>query len=220
MKSGLTRELICLRVAKELCDGDYVNLGIGLPTLVSNFIRDDMNITLHCENGMMGYGRIAQEDEIDPELVNAGSQPVTLKPGASFFDSASGFAMIRGGHVNVTVLGGFEVSEKGDLANWMRLEKGVGSVGGSMDLISGSRKVIVAMEHTIRDGRPRIVKKCSQPLTGVACVDLIVTDLAVIEVTPGGLLLKEVAPGLSVQDVQSLTEPILIISPDLREMEL
>jgi len=220
MKSGLTRELICLRVAKEFHNGDYVNLGIGLPTLVSNFIPEDLDITLHCENGMLGYGRIAQGDEIDQELVNAGSQPVTLKPGASFFDSATGFAMIRGGHVNVTVLGAFEVSEKGDLANWMRLEKGVGSVGGSMDLICGSKKVIVAMEHTTREGHPRIVKKCSQPLTGLTCVDLIVTDLAVIEVTSRGLVLKEVAPGLTVDDVQKLTEPILLISPDLKEMEL
>ncbi len=220
MKSGLTRELICLRVAKEFHNGDYVNLGIGLPTLVSNFIPEDLDITLHCENGMLGYGRIAQGDEIDQELVNAGSQPVTLKPGASFFDSATGFAMIRGGHVNVTVLGAFEVSEKGDLANWMRLEKGVGSVGGSMDLICGSKKVIVAMEHTTREGHPRIVKKCLQPLTGLTCVDLIVTDLAVIEVTSRGLVLKEVAPGLTVDDVQKLTEPILLISPDLKEMEL
>jgi 3-oxoacid CoA-transferase B subunit len=220
MRSGLTRELICLRVAKEFKDGDYVNLGIGLPTQVSNFIPEDMDITLHCENGMLGYGRIAKEDEIDPELVNAGSQPVTLKPGASFFDSATGFAMIRGGHINVTVLGAFEVSEKGDLANWMRLEKGIGSVGGSMDLISGSKKVIVAMEHTTRGGRPRIVKKCSQPLTGLACVNLIVTDLAVIEVTKKGLLLKEVAPGLTANEVQKVTEPGLIISPDLKEMEL
>jgi len=220
MKSGLTRELICMRVAKEFHNGDYVNLGIGLPTQVSNFIPGDLEITLHCENGMLGYGRIAQGDEIDPELVNAGSQPVTLKPGAAFFDSATGFAMIRGGHVNVTVLGAFEVSEKGDLANWMRLEKGVGSVGGSMDLICGSKKVIVAMEHTTREGRPRIVKKCSQPLTGLACVDLIVSDLAVIEVTSRGLVLKEVAPGLTAEDVQKLTEPRLLISPDLKEMEL
>lgn len=220
MKSGLTRELICMRVAREFHDGDFINLGIGLPTQVSNFIPDDIDVILHCENGMLGYGRIACEEEIDPELVNAGSQPVTLKPGASFFDSATGFAMIRGGHVNVTVLGAFEVSEKGDLANWMRLEKGVGSVGGSMDLISGSKKVIVAMEHTTRDGRPRIVKKCSQPLTGLVCVDLIVTDMAVIKVTPGGLVLMEVAPGLTTNDIQKITEPVLIISPELKEMEL
>lgn len=220
MKSGLTRELICMRVAREFHDGDFINLGIGLPTQVSNFIPDDIDVILHCENGMLGYGRIACEEEIDPELVNAGSQPVTLKPGASFFDSATGFAMIRGGHVNVTVLGAFEVSEKGDLANWMRLEKGVGSVGGSMDLISGSKKVIVAMEHTTRDGRPRIVKKCSQPLTGLVCVDLIVTDMAVIKVTPSGLVLMEVAPGLTTNDIQKITEPVLIISPELKEMEL
>jgi 3-oxoacid CoA-transferase subunit B len=220
MKSGLTRELICARVAKEFHDGDYINLGIGLPTQVSNFIPENMDVVLHCENGMLGYGRIAQDEEIDPELVNAGSQPVTLKPGASFFDSASGFAMIRGGHVNVTVLGAFEVSERGDLANWMRLEKRVGSVGGSMDLISGSKKVIVAMEHTTRDKHPRIVKICSQPLTGFACVDLIITDMAVIEVTPDGLVLKEVAPGLTADDVQKVTEPTLIISPELKDMEL
>lgn len=220
MKSGLTRELICMRVAREFHDGDIINLGIGLPTQVSNFIPENMDVVLHCENGMLGYGRIARDEEIDPELVNAGSQPVTLKPGASFFDSATGFAMIRGGHVNVTVLGAFEVSEKGDLANWMRLEKGIGSVGGSMDLICGSKKVIVAMEHMTRDGRPRIVKKCSQPLTGVACVDFIVTDLAVIEVTQEGLLLKEVAPGLTAEDVQKVTEPRLNISPGLKEMEL
>jgi len=220
MKSGLTRELICMRVAHEFHDGDYINLGIGLPTQVSNFIPDNIDVILHCENGMLGYGRIAHDEEIDPELVNAGSQPVTLKPGSSFFDSATGFAMIRGGHVNVTVLGAFEVSETGDLANWMRLEKGVGSVGGSMDLICGSKKVIVAMEHTTHEGRPRIVKQCSQPLTGFACVDLIVTDLAVIEVTPGGLVLKEVAPGLTAEEVQKVTEPSLIISPELKEMEL
>ena len=209
-----------MRIAREFQDGDYINLGIGLPTQVSNFIPENIDVILHCENGMLGYGRIARDEEIDPELVNAGSQPVTLKPGASFFDSASGFAMIRGGHVNVTVLGAFEVSEEGDLANWMRLEKGIGSVGGSMDLLCGSKKVIVAMEHTTRDGRPRIVKKCSQPLTGVTCVDLIVTDLAVIAVTAEGLLLKEVAPGLTAEDVQQVTEPRLIISPGLKEMEL
>jgi 3-oxoacid CoA-transferase subunit B len=220
MKSGLTRELICFRVAREFQNGDYVNLGIGLPTQVSNFVPDNIDIVLHCENGMLGYGRIASDEEIDPELVNAGSEPVTLKPGASFFDSAAGFAMIRGGHVNVTVLGAFEVSEKGDLANWMRLEKGVGSVGGSMDLVCGSKKVIVAMEHTTRQGRPRIVKKCTQPLTGLACVNLIITNMAVIQVTSNGLILKEVAPGLTADDVQKVTEPKLIISPELKEMEL
>jgi 3-oxoacid CoA-transferase subunit B len=220
MKSGLTRELITMRAAREFRDGDYVNLGIGLPTLASSFIPDNVNITLHCENGMIGYGRIAYEDEIDPELVNAGSQPVMLKPGASFFDSATAFAMIRGGHVNISVLGAFQVSEKGDLANWLRLDKRVGSVGGSMDLVYGSKKVIVVMEHTTRDGQPRIVRKCSYPLTGKHCVNLIVTDLAVIEVMSKGLLLKEVAQGLTPEEVQKVTEPKLLIAPDLHEIEL
>ena len=209
-----------MRVAKKFRDGDYVNLGIGLPTQVSSFVPDNVNVILHCENGMMGYGRIAHPEEIDPELVNAGSEPVTLKPGASFFDSATSFAMIRGGHVNVTVMGAFQVSEEGDLANWMRTERGVGSVGGAMDLVSGSKKVIAAMEHTTRAGHPRIVRKCTHPLTGRACVNLIITDLAVIEVTPAGLVLKEVAPGVTAEEVQKVTEPRLIISPELKEMEL
>jgi 3-oxoacid CoA-transferase B subunit len=220
MKSGLTRELITMRAAREFRDGDYVNLGIGLPTLASSFVPDNVNITLHCENGMIGYGRIAYEDEIDPELVNAGSQPVLLKPGASFFDSAAAFAMIRGGHVNISVLGAFQVSEKGDLANWLRLDKRVGSVGGSMDLVYGSKKVIVVMEHTTHDGQPRIVRKCTYPLTGKHCVNLIVTDLAVIEVISKGLLLKEVTPGFTPEEVQKVTEPKLLIAPDLHEIEL
>ncbi len=220
MKSGLTRELITMRAAREFRDGDYVNLGIGLPTLASSFVTDDVNITLHCENGMIGYGRIAYEDEIDPEQVNAGSQPVMLKPGASFCDSAASFAMIRGGHVNIAVLGAFQVSEKGDLANWLRLDKRVGSVGGSMDLVYGSKKVIVVMEHTTRDGQPRIVRKCTYPLTGRHCVNLIITSLAVIEVTPKGLLLKEIAQGFTPEEVQKVTEPKLLIAPDLDEIEL
>lgn len=220
MKSGLTKELIAMRAAREFRDGDYVNLGIGLPTLASSFVPDNVNVTLHCENGMVGYGRIASAEEIDPELVNAGSEPVTLKPGASFCDSASSFAMIRGGHVNVAVLGAFQVSEKGDLANWIRADKKVGSVGGSMDLIFGSKRVIVTMEHTTRDGQPRIVKKCTCLLTGKHCVSLIVTSLAVIEVTPKGLLLKEIAPGFTVVEVQAVTEPRLLVAPDLHEIEL
>lgn len=220
MKSGLTRELIAMRAAREFRDGDFVNLGIGLPTLASSFVPENVNVTLHCENGMLGYGHIANEDEIDPELVNAGSQPVTLNPGASFCDSASSFAMIRGGHVNVVVLGAFQVSEKGDLANWLLTERKVGSVGGSMDLVSGSERIIVTMEHTTRKGQPRIVKKCSHPLTGKRCVDLIITDLTVIEVTKKGLLLKEIAPGFTAAEVQAVTEPKLLISPDLHEIEL
>jgi len=220
MKSGLTRDLIAMRVAGEFHDGDIINLGIGLPTRASSFIAENIDVILHCENGLMGYGRIAHEGEIDPELVNAGSEPVTLRPGASFSGSAEAFAMIRGGHVNVAVLGAYQVSEKGDLANWLQPNRKTGSVGGSMDLVSGSKKVIVTMEHTTRDGKPRIVKKCTSPLTGKRCVNLIITNLAVIEVKPDGLMLKEVAPGFTYKEVQEVTEPRLLIAPDLHEIEL
>jgi len=220
MKSGLSRELIAQRVAKELRDGYYVNLGIGLPTLVSNFIPKDIEIILHSENGILGFGRIANEEEIDPDLINAGSQPITLKPGAAFFDSADAFAMIRGGHIDVAVLGAFQVSEKGDLANWMTPGRKVGSIGGSMDLVGAGKEVIVAMEHTTRSGEPRIVKGCTYPLTGRRVVNLIITNLAVIEVTNEGLLLKEVAPSVTPEEVQAVTEPKLKLAKDLREMEL
>ena len=220
MRSGLSRELIALRVAKEFRDGYYVNLGIGLPTLVSNFIPEGMDVVLHAENGILGYSRIANEGEMDPDLINAGSQPLTLNPGAAFFDSADSFAMIRGGHIDVSVLGAFQVSERGDLANWMTPERKVGSVGGSMDLISGIKKVIVAMEHTTRSGEPRVVKECTNPLTGRRVVNLIITNLAVIEVTPEGLLLKEVAPLVTPEEVQAVTEPKVKLAKDLREMEL
>ncbi len=218
--SGLTRELIALRVAKELRDGFYVNLGIGLPTLVSNFIPSGMTVTLQAENGMLGYGRIAQEEEIDPDLINAGGQYVTLAPGACFFHSADSFAMIRGGHVDLTVLGGLQVSERGDLANWMVPQRGVGSIGGAMDLVCGAKRVIIAMEHTARGGIPRIVRECTYPLTGKGVVNTIVTSLAVVEVTRQGLVLQEVAPGVTPEEVQAATEPRLILSPKLREMEL
>lgn len=220
MKSGLSRELIALRVAKEFRDGYYVNLGIGLPTLVSNFIPEGIDVILHAENGILGYSRIANEGEMDPDLINAGSQPLTLNPGAAFFDSADSFAMIRGGHIDVSVLGAFQVSEKGDLANWMTPERKVGSVGGSMDLVSGTKKIIVAMEHTTRSGEPKIVKECTNPLTGRGVVNLIITNLAVIEVTPEGLLLKEVAPSVTSEEVQAVTEPKVRLAEDLREMEL
>ncbi len=220
MKSGLTRELIALRVANEFQDGDYVNLGIGLPTLVSDFIPSGIDVTLHAENGVLGYGHIANEEEIDPDLINAGAQPVTLNAGATFFDSASAFAMIRGGHIDIAVLGAFQVSERGDLANWMILGRRIGSIGGSMDLVSGVKKVIIAMEHTSRSGEPRIVKECTYPLTGRGVVNLIITDLAVIEVIPEGLLLREVAPSVTPEEVQTLTEPELRVADNLREMRL
>jgi 3-oxoacid CoA-transferase subunit B len=220
MKSGLSRELIALRVAKEFGDGYCVNLGIGLPTLVSSFVPEGIDVVLHAENGILGYGRIANEDEIDPDLINASSQPLTLNPGAAFFNSADSFAMIRGGHIDMAVLGAFQVSEKGDLANWMRLERKVGGIGGSMDLVSGVKKVIVAMEHTSKSGEPKIVKECTHPLTGRGVVNTIITDLAVIEVTPEGLLLKEVAPSVTAEEVQAVTEPKLKLAKDLRTMEL
>ena len=220
MKSGLSRELIALRVAKEFEDGYCVNLGIGLPTLVSSFIPEGLDVTLHTQNGILGYGRIANGEEMDPDLINAGSQPVILNPGAAFFDSTEAFAMIRGGHIDAVVLGAFQVSERGDLANWMTLERRVGSIGGSMDLVSGVRKVIVAMEHTSRLGEPRIVKECTYPLTGREVVNLIVTNLAVIEVTPEGLLLKEVAPSVTPEEVRAVTQPKLKLARELKEIVL
>ena len=220
MRSSLSRELIALRVARKFKDGYYVNLGIGLPTLVSDFIPEGIDVMLHSENGVLGYGRIADEEKMDPDLVNAGSQPLTLRPGAAFFDSAVSFSMVRGGHIDVVVLGAFQVSERGDLANWMVPERKVGSVGGSMDMVAGAKRVIVAMEHTTRSGEPRIVKECTYPLTGKGVVSLIVTNLAVIEVKREGLLLREVAPSVTPEEVQSVTEPELGLAGDIKEMEL
>ena len=216
---GLTRELIALRVARELDEGMVVNLGIGLPTLVANFVPPERGVLFQAENGILGYGGISERD-FDQDLINAGGQPVDLLPGASFFDSAQSFAMIRGGHVDVAVLGGLQVSERGDLANWNVPARGGGSIGGAMDLAVGARRLIVAMAHTTRDGAPRIVRECSYPLTAGGCVDLIVTDLAVIEASPEGLVLRELAPGVTAADVQASTEPALTLADDLREMEL
>jgi 3-oxoacid CoA-transferase subunit B len=183
-----------------------VNLGIGVPTLVGNFLPPDADILLHAENGILGYGGIdSDESRFDQDQINAGGQPVTLNPGAAFFDSATSFAMIRGGHVDVTVLGGLQVSATGDLANWALPGRPGGAIGGAMDLAAGAKRVIVAMEHTTRDGEPRILEECTYPLTAKACVDLIVTNLAVIEVTPRGLVLKEIAPGVTLADVQGAT---------------
>ena len=219
MTAGLTRELIALRVARELRDGMAVNLGIGLPTLVSNYLPPDHGVLFQGENGILGYGAI-REDGFDRDLINAGGQPVELRPGASFFHSADSFAMIRGGHIDVAVLGGLEVSARGDLANWSIPERGGGGIGGAMDLAVGARRLIVAMEHTTREGRPRIRETCAYPLTASACVDLVVTDLAVIDVVAGGLLLSEVAPGVTPEQVQAVTDAPLMHSPDLCEMVL
>ena len=220
MKSGLSRELMALRVARELEDGYYVNLGIGLPTLVSNFIPAGMDIVLHSENGVLGYGRLANEPEMDADLINAGSQPITLNLGSAFFDSVEAFDMVRGGRIDVAVLGAFQVAEKGDLANWMTAERKVGSVGGSVDMVTEVKRVIATMEHTTRSGEPRIVRECTYPLTGRGVVNMIITNLAVINVTPGGLLLKEVAPSITPEEVQRVTGPELIVAEDLREIEL
>ncbi len=220
---GISRELIALRVANELEDGTYVNLGIGIPTLVSDWI-EGRDIILQAEVGMLNTGPLAAKEEVDQDLINASCQPVTELPGSCFFSECESFAMIRGGYMDAAVLGALQVSEKGDLAGWQNPGRGlpedIGNIGGSMDLAVGARKVIVAMIHTTNEGEPKIVKKCSYPLTAKEVVKLIVTDLAVIEVTPEGLLLKEVAPGLTAEDVQSVTESKLIISPDLTEIQL
>ena len=217
--AGLTRELIALRVARELRAGAVVNLGIGLPTQVANYADPALGVLFQAENGILGYGGVL-DSGFDPETINAGGQPVALLPGASFFDSAESFAMIRGGHVDLAVLGGLQVSERGDLANWSVPERGGGSIGGAMDLAIGARRLIVAMEHRTREGAPRIVRACSYPLTAPACVDLVVTDLAVIEVTPDGLVLREVAPGVTPEEVQAVTEPPLAHAPGLAAMRL
>lgn len=221
MKQRLTRELICLRIAKELRDGMYVNLGFGMPTLVSNFISPDEDVIVHAENGILNYGEtLTLEDDIDVDLVNAGCQPVRLKPGGCFFDMATSFGMIRGGHIDVTVLGAYQVSEKGDLANWQVPGQRIGGIGGGMELAFGCRRVIVAMEHTTRANEPRIVKECSFPVTARQVVRTIVTDLAYITVTLQGLVLEEIAPGFTPEEIQSFTEPKLLVSPRLKEFEL
>ncbi len=219
-KERLEREVIAMRVAKELPDGGYVNLGIGIPTLVSNFIAAESVIFYHSESGVLNCGPLAEEEAQDIDLINAGGQFLQQVPGMAFFNTVDAFAMIRGGHVDVTVLGAHQVSARGDLANWMLPERGVGNIGGAMDLAAGARQVIVAMEHTDRQNRPKIVADCAYPITGKGCVSLIVTDLAVMEPTPEGLVLKEVAPGWSAEEVQELTGARLIISPDLKEYEL
>lgn len=217
MDKNLEKDYIAKRVAKELKDGDVVNLGIGLPTLVANYVPEDIEITLQSENGFLGMGPAPGEGEEDPDMVNAGGKFATLNPGGAFFDSATSFVIIRGGHVDVTVLGALEVDEKGNLANWMVPGKLVPGMGGAMDLVTGAKKVIVAMNHTAK-GEHKILKECALPLTAVKVVDLIITEMGVMEITDKGIVLKEINPEFTVEEVQNATGAALIIAEDLKYM--
>ena len=216
----LDREAIALRVAKEFRDGDVVNLGIGIPTLAANYIPEGRTVWFHTENGAVGFGGSPPEGEEDIHMTNAGGGFVTALPGMSVFDTIEAFTIVRGGYLDITVLGAMQVSEKGDLANWLRPGRLIGGIGGAMDIVAGAKRVIAAMEHTDKKGTPKIVRECTSPLTAVRCVNMIITDMAVIEVGEDGLTLTEHAPGVSVDEIQSVTDAPLKVSADLKEMEL